>query len=108
MNAIITNDGLLIPNEWLFGFGQFDIFRTSGLIVIKSDQLSKAVHQPSKRSLPVAKPITTNNSAVATPIESDYTKAMQSYLSRHAQPLSTFSQPYPKREELYDRVVFLR
>ena len=38
----------------------------------------------------------------------EYLTAMHAYLARHTQPLLNTSQPYPKREELYDRPVLLR
>ncbi len=115
--AIITNDGLLIPKEWLSGFDQFEIVREVGRIIIKSARLPKVVSTLSEKPLNAKetsnqqvvadKSVTTDNSA-AVPMDAEYAEAMRSYLSRHAQALTEFSQPYPKREEIYDRPVFLR
>jgi hypothetical protein len=115
--AITTNEGLLIPKEWLSGFDQFEIVREVGRIIINSAQLPKAVSKRAEQPLnteetsnpqvAMAKPVTTDNSA-AVPMDAEYAEAMRSYLSLIAKSSTEFSQPYPKREEIYDRPVFLR
>jgi hypothetical protein len=112
--ATMTNDGLLIPKEWLSGFSQFEIIREVGRIIIKSAQLPKVVSTLSEKPLNAEetfnqqvvadKPVTTDNSA-AVPMDAEYAEAMRSYMSRQAQRISDPSQPYPTRDSLYDRNV---
>jgi hypothetical protein len=103
MNLSVTEDGVLIPKQWLQGIDEVEVLRENHLIVIIPKNTPKFL-------LPLDKqahndPVVTKENRQA---EAEYQAAMQSYLSRQAYLNTDPSQSYPRRETLYDRDIMLR
>lgn len=103
MNLSVTEDGVLIPKQWLQGVDEVEVLRENHLIVIIPQNTPKSILQLNKKT--PNNPIVTKANKQA---EAEYQAAMQSYLSRPAYLNTDPSQSYPRRETLYDRDIMLR
>jgi hypothetical protein len=101
MNLTVTQQGVLIPKQWLKGIDEVEVCRENHLILIIPKNKQKFILQRDK-------PVKNHHINENTPPDTEYKAAMQSYLSRAAYLATDGTRTYPKRETLYDRDVMLR